>query len=216
MKKKQKKLVTAKLRTLVLNNQFLPMSIFPLYTIPAEDAVARYLNEKCEVVCWYDKKIQTPSRDDLYWPSVIVNFNANSFKKEVKLKKESLFYRDHCSCVYCGKSLTVQTLTYDHYIPRSKGGHHGWDNVVASCKDCNSKKDNNINSKEWKLKKQPWEPTFFELLDIRKKYPLVVEHEDWIQFLPHWAGDIVVKNRVQKDHNVVYMENDNIYEDDDE
>lgn len=190
------------MRTLVLNNQFLPLSVFPLYTIPAEDAIVRYLNGKCEVVCWYDKKIQTPSRDDLYWPSVIVNYNSNSFKKEVRLKKESLFYRDHCNCMYCGKELTLSTLTYDHYMPKSKGGLHRWDNVVASCKDCNSKKDNKVG--KMTPKRLPWTPTFFELLDIRKKYPLKVDHEDWIQFLPHWTGDIIVKNVVQKDHHVIY------------
>lgn len=186
-------------RTLVLNNQYLPLSIFPLYTIPAEDAIARYLNERCHVVAWYDHVIQTPSRTDLRWPSVIVNYNGQSFRKEVRLKKESLFYRDQCKCVYCGNELTIKTLTYDHVLPKSKGGKHQWHNVVASCKACNSDKDDST-SPSWKPKSKPWNPTFYQMLEIRKKFPLVVYDEQWIQFLPNWVGEITVR----KTPSVVY------------
>lgn len=201
------------MRTLVLNNQFLPMSIFPLYTVPAEDAIVRYLNGKCEVIHWYDRKIQTPSRDDLYWPSVIVYWNARSFKKEVRLKKESLFYRDHCKCVYCGTTLTIHGdsgngLTYDHLHPQSKGGETTWNNVVAACRDCNEAKDNKTSG--WVPSHEPYTPSFYDLLEIRKKYPLVVDHEAWIEFLPNWTGDVIVKNGLQKHTNVIYSSGDKV------
>lgn len=189
-----------KYRTLVLNNQYLPLSLFPLYTIPAEDAIARYLNERCHVVAWYDHVIQTPSRSDLQWPSVIVNYNGNSFRKEVRLKKESLFYRDQCQCVYCGEPLTVKSLTYDHLHPRSKGGAHSWDNVVAACLSCNSEKDDSTGP-SWKPKRKPWTPNFYEMIDIRKKYPLVVDDEQWVQFLPNWVGEIIVRNKPEIRHD---------------
>lgn len=41
-------------------------------------------------------------------------------------------------CVYCGRSDVK--LTMDHIIPISKGGLHTKDNIVPSCRPCNSKK----------------------------------------------------------------------------
>ena len=40
-------------------------------------------------------------------------------------------------CQYCGSG---KHLTLDHVMPRSKGGSHTWDNVVAACERCNSRK----------------------------------------------------------------------------
>ena len=186
------------MRTLVLNNPFLPLSLFPLYTIPSEDAIVRYLNKNCQVVSWYEKKVLTPSRSDLYWPSVIVNYNGHSFRKEVKLKKESLFYRDHRKCVYCGDDLTLQSITFDHLVPRSKGGHHIWENVVAACRKCNAEKSDSL-SPRWKPRKKPWRPNFYEMLEIRRKYPIIVYDESWKQFLPNWIGDVIVKKDIYND-----------------
>lgn len=43
-------------------------------------------------------------------------------------------------CAYCGRSDVPMTV--DHVVPLSKGGQHEWENVVAACKTCNSKKGN--------------------------------------------------------------------------
>lgn len=181
------------LRTLVLNSSYMPLSLFPLYTISAEDAITRYLNNSCAVVEWYDRPILTASRDDLRWPSVIANYNGHSFKKDIRLKKESLYYRDHCVCQYCGTPLTVHTLTYDHVIPRAKGGKHSFDNVVASCKPCNNEKGDTISSK-WVPKHKPWNPDFYDMLKIRSRYPILVDDEKWKNFLPNWTGEVTVSS----------------------
>ncbi|MGI0149759.1 MAG: HNH endonuclease [Thermoplasmata archaeon] len=41
-------------------------------------------------------------------------------------------------CVYCG-SLPA-SLSQDHVTPLIKGGGHTWNNIVPSCRSCNSKK----------------------------------------------------------------------------
>ena len=188
--------MTRQYRTLVLNNNFLPISVFPdLYTISGEDAILRSLNGSCNVIYTYDKKILTPSRTDLYWPSVIVNFNNKGFRNEIKLKKSSLFYRDHCICAYCERELKIQELTYDHVLPKHKGGKHHWENVVAACSACNMSKGNKMPQGKWKPKKTPFTPSFFDILEIRKKYPLYVHDPAWIQFLPKWAGEIIVREQ---------------------
>ena len=106
------------LYTLVLNTNFMPLSVFPLYKIPAEDAITRILTGSAEKVFDYNSIIKTPSRNDLYWPSVIANKNGFKYRDEVKLKKETLYYRDHGRCMYCNSELKVNSLTFDHVLAR--------------------------------------------------------------------------------------------------
>ena len=54
-----------------------------------------------------------------------------------KLSKKEVFLRDKFSCQYCGDN---KELTFDHLLPRSKGGKTNWDNVVTSCSNCNVQK----------------------------------------------------------------------------
>jgi len=49
-----------------------------------------------------------------------------------------VFIRDAYECQYCGAAAE----NVDHVVPRSRGGQHVWENVVASCRRCNSNKEN--------------------------------------------------------------------------
>lgn len=49
-----------------------------------------------------------------------------------------------CKCHYCGKDLDAKTATMDHIIPISLGGKSTKGNVVPACKDCNTKKKNDL------------------------------------------------------------------------
>lgn len=183
------------LRTLVLNADFMPLSIFPLYTIPVEDAACRVLNGSAVELLRYERKIKTPSRDDLYWSSVIANKNYFAHNREVKFKRETLFYRDHGTCMYCEEPITIRTLTYDHVVPRSKGGRHGWENVVSSCPRCNALKADHMPKGRWTPKKPPRKPSFFELLEIRKNFPIVVDDERWIEYIGgEWKAAVIVRD----------------------
>jgi len=52
------------------------------------------------------------------------------------LARRAVFARDAWKCQYCGGLAE----TVDHLVPRSRGGAHSWENVVAACKKCNSRK----------------------------------------------------------------------------
>ena len=43
-------------------------------------------------------------------------------------------------CRHCGKKFPPDQLTMDHWVPLARGGKTGKNNVVVSCKTCNSKK----------------------------------------------------------------------------
>ncbi len=43
-------------------------------------------------------------------------------------------------CHYCGKKYKPSELTMDHVIPLSRGGNSDKINIVACCKECNTKK----------------------------------------------------------------------------
>lgn len=44
------------------------------------------------------------------------------------------------TCYHCGKRFSVEELTMDHLIPIVRGGTSSRNNVVVSCKPCNSQK----------------------------------------------------------------------------
>lgn len=54
--------------------------------------------------------------------------------------KRRLWKRDSGRCFYCGVSLSWDTKTIDHVIPKSKGGPHRAWNLVISCVECNRTK----------------------------------------------------------------------------
>ena len=182
-----------KLRTLVLNADYAPISLFPLQTIPAEDAVTRVFNGTCRVVMEYDIPIRTPTLK-MNWPSVIARTDRKRVRERVKLEPESLYYRDHGRCAYCEKQLTLHCVTFDHVVPRARGGDSSWDNLVAACGKCNSQKGDALPVGEWMPKRRPYKPTYYDLLAIRKKFPITVDDANWMQFIGDWNADVIIRN----------------------
>ncbi len=58
------------------------------------------------------------------------------FRRRVPLNRRAVFARDDGSCQYCGRNAE----NIDHVLPRSRGGTHTWENVVAACRPCNNRK----------------------------------------------------------------------------
>ena len=78
------------------------------------------------------------------------------YPAQVPLSRRAVFHRDASTCVYCGGSAT----SIDHVVPRSRGGTHTWDNVVAACRRCNhTKADRSLAELGWKLPHPPRTPS---------------------------------------------------------
>ncbi len=165
---------------LVLNADYRPLSYLPLSTLSWQDAVKATFLERVDIVSVHDIAINSPSVT-LNIPSVVV------LKKYVKrsntsiFNRTNIFLRDDFSCQYCGSD---GPLTFDHVIPKSKGGKTCWENVVAACSSCNIKKGSkDIKTVGMKIKRKPFCPSSEFLikkgLDIRR-YDI---HNSWKDFI---------------------------------
>ncbi len=181
------------IRTLVLNNNYMPISIFPLHTIPAEDAITRVFNGTCHVVFDYNRPIKT-QHVSINWPSVVARNGHQKIKEVVRLRRESLFYRDHGICAYCERPLSISGLTVDHVLAQSLGGTTVWNNVVAACSRCNAKKGDSKPIGIWKPKTRVYTPNYFDLVKIRRKFPLVIADSEWMTFLGDWDAPVTVRS----------------------
>lgn len=123
-------------RALVLN-----ASDAPLAVVSARRAVVLVLKEKAEVVA-SNGLIFRSERLQLEAPSVVRlrRFVKVPFRARAPLTRRAAFARDHWSCQYCAAA--AENL--DHVIPRSRGGEHVWENVVAACRRCNARKGNHL------------------------------------------------------------------------
>lgn len=187
------------LRTLVLNANYIPISIFPLHTIPAEDAVTRVFNGTCHVVEEYDKIIKTANlKYQIKWPSVIARNKIAYREPIIALKKDYLYYRDHAVCAYCSEELVLSKATIDHVLPKIKGGKHEWGNTVLSCPKCNHTKSDSLPVGRWKPSKKPYIPKYWELVNLRKEFPINVGHESWENYLGGWKAPVIILDNYKK------------------
>ena len=60
--------------------------------------------------------------------------------RTVAVNRRTVFARDGHRCQYCGSPAE----SIDHVLPRSRGGLHAWDNVVAACRRCNTRKEDRL------------------------------------------------------------------------
>jgi len=102
------------------------------------------------------------ARDPIPAPDVVVlKHYGKRHQRKVSLNKINLARRDEHTCQYCGKAIGLQQVTIDHVLPRSRGGPLTWENCVAACAACNSRKaDMTPKEARMPLRKKPHAPAF--------------------------------------------------------
>jgi 5-methylcytosine-specific restriction endonuclease McrA len=170
---------------LVLNADFRPLSYFPLSLLSWQDAITAVFKDHVSVVAEYDKWVSSPSTK-LRLPSVVALRDYIPMPKRVAFTRFNVFLRDRFRCQYCGNYFHAKDLTFEHVIPRSKGGATSWTNIVAACDPCNVKKDNRLDMKPIRA---PFMPTAGELLAAKKCFPPNYLHESWLDFL-YWDAEL--------------------------
>ena len=126
---------------LVLNADYQPLSYFPLSTWSWKDALKAVFLNRVNVVSEYSQVVRSPSIE-FKLPSVVSLKDYIPMPEKVAFTRFNVFLRDKFICQYCSKSFKVEDLTFDHVTPRSKGGKTIWENVVTSCRKCNTQKGN--------------------------------------------------------------------------
>ena len=171
---------------LVLNADYRPLSYYPLSLWSWQDSVKAAYLDRVDVVSEYEDVVRSPSTE-FRVPSVVVLREYVKPAKASVFTRFNLFLRDQFSCQYCGAG---GELTFDHVIPKSKGGRTTWKNVVAACTTCNLKKGARLLKEcSLSLQRAPFEPTSEELLNIGRRFPPNYLHTSWMDFL-YWDAEL--------------------------
>ncbi len=138
--------------TLLLNASF-----EPLHVVTSRRAIVLVLAGKADVVSesngeFHSERLTVPI------PSVIrLRYYVHvPFRAHLPLTRRNVLSRDRGRCAYCGG----RGDTVDHVVPRSRGGEHIWQNVVAACRGCNGHKaDRTLDELGWTLGVTPRVPS---------------------------------------------------------
>lgn len=163
--------------TLVLNKSWQPIHVTSVYRslslIWSEHA--KVVDDNYVTYNW-DEWLKTPvdhklfirtSRSKVPVPEVIcLTYYDKLPGKAVTYSRRNIAKRDHHTCQYCNKYVTMEEMTIDHVIPKSQGGLTNWENCVVACMLCNRLKDNRTPEQAgFRLNSKPIRPhwrTYFE------------------------------------------------------
>lgn len=137
---------------LVLNQNYEPLNVCSV-----RRALILMFRGKAEAVESADRVVHTVSQR-FPAPSVVrLDRYINAPRRRVVLSKRNILKRDNHQCQYCGKA--ERKMTIDHVIPRKFDGPETWENLVAACTGCNSKKgDRRLEQAGLSLIRKPRRP----------------------------------------------------------
>ena len=171
---------------LVLNADYRPLSYYPLSLWPWQEAVKAVCLDRVQIVAEYDATVRS-QRAAFRLPSVVVLKDFVKPQKRVAFTRFNLFLRDEFCCQYCGSK---GDLTFDHVLPRCRGGITSWQNVVAACSPCNLRKGSKtLKQAGMRLARAPRAPTAEEMQAHGRRFPPHHLHESWLDYL-YWDAEL--------------------------
>ncbi len=152
-------------RVLILNASNEPLSV-----VTDRRAIVLLLRQKATVVV--DRQMEWHSEHTaVVVPTVIrlLSYVRVPFRRSAPVTRQAVFGRDRHQCQYC----SAPAESIDHIVPRSRGGRHTWENVVACCRRCNMRKANHLPSEAgFKLRREPKAPGSHGWIYARAGQPL--------------------------------------------
>lgn len=171
---------------LVLNADFRPLSYYPLSLWSWQDAIKAVFMDRVNIVQTYDIEVRS-SRFSMALPSVVSLKTYVKPSRNPAFTRFNVFLRDRFSCQYCGSS---EDLTFDHLIPRSRGGQTTWENILTACAPCNLRKaDRSPRDAGMHPAHLPWRPSVHELHDAGRHFPPNFLHDSWMDYL-YWDTEL--------------------------
>lgn len=179
----------------MLNADGTPLSYVPLSVVGWQDAMRLVFLDKVRVIKEYEHWTIRSQHLEIKVPSIVIMTTQVKWTKGLKYSWGNVLLRDEFTCQLqntwrckeaAGK-VKFADLTLDHIVPRSMGGKTNWLNVCVACKACNSDKGNNHKIVP---KKMPKRPTYYEILNKRKRLPIHVRDADWAHYLD-WPAELI-------------------------
>lgn len=174
---------------LVLNADYRPLSYYPLSLWNWRDSVRAVFMDRVDILSEYDRVVRSPTFE-MRLPSVIALKEYISATRYPAFTRFNVFLRDRFSCQYCNRQHSTHELTFDHVIPRCKGGRTTWTNVVTACMKCNVRKGHQLPAQcNMHPHRQPWRPSSFDLQDHGRAFPPDYLHNSWRDYL-YWDTEL--------------------------
>jgi 5-methylcytosine-specific restriction endonuclease McrA len=171
---------------LVLNADYRPLSYFPLSLWSWQDTIKAVFLERVNILAEYERKVHSPSFE-MKLPSVVSLKTYVRPARNPAFTRFNVFLRDRFECQYCGAE---EDLTFDHVIPRSRGGRTTWENVVAACAPCTLIKGGRLPQHiNMHPRNRPHKPSVTELRNNGRAFPPNYLHESWADFL-YWDSEL--------------------------
>jgi 5-methylcytosine-specific restriction endonuclease McrA len=171
---------------LVLNADYRPLSYYPLSLWPWQEAIKAVFLDRVNIVAEYDHVVRS-QRAVVRIPSVVVLKDYVKPQKKIAFTRFNLFLRDEFRCQYCG---SPHDLTFDHVVPRVRGGVTSWENVVAACSPCNLRKGSrSLRASGLKLARLPQQPSAEEMRNKGRRFPPNHLHDSWLDYL-YWDSEL--------------------------
>src|SRR6185369_8656026 len=174
---------------LVLNADFRPLSYFPLSLWSWQDAIKAVFLDRVNIIDHYDVCVRSPSLE-MQLPSVVSLKEYVPAARHPAFTRFNVFLRDRFTCQYCGEPYPSHELTFDHLVPRSRGGRTTWTNVVTACGTCNLWKGNRLPRESGMFPRhRPVQPTTYMLQENGRAFPPNYLHESWRDYL-YWDTEL--------------------------
>jgi 5-methylcytosine-specific restriction endonuclease McrA len=174
---------------LVLNADYQPLSYFPLSLWNWQETIKAIFLDRVAVVQHYDRVVRSPGHE-LQLPSVVALKEYIPQSRRPPFTRFNVFLRDRFTCQYCQTNLPAPELTFDHVIPRSRGGKTSWQNIVTACNRCNLRKGSRLPN-ECKMHPMlpPQMPSPHQLQRNGRSFPPNYLHESWRDYL-YWDTEL--------------------------
>ena len=171
---------------LVLNADYRPLSYFPLSLWAWQDTVKAVFLDRVDIVSEYEQCVHSP-RLEMRLPSVVALRRYVQPARRPAFTRFNVFLRDRFECVYCGHD---DELTFDHLVPRSRGGRTTWENVVTACSTCNLRKGGRFYREAGMAPSEmPVVPSVAHLQKNGRSFPPNYLHDSWSDFL-YWDTEL--------------------------
>jgi len=170
----------------VLNADYRPLSYYPLSLWSWQDTLKAVFLDRVTIVSQYDKTVHSPSFS-MRLPSVVCLKTYVKPTRTPAFTRFNVFLRDRFTCQYCHSR---DDLTFDHVIPRSRGGRTEWGNIVAACSPCNLRKGDRLPADVGMWPHQrPFQPSIQDLHASGRLFPPNYLHDSWIDYL-YWDSEL--------------------------